>query len=242
MQPRPSQNRTNMPILNTALIRNTLTNLFGRSASAWTMSCVVLMTITGLTGARAVGQANEAKSAWGRRTWVWVASEDIPAGAALATRARRVEWPKPLVPADALGGESLDDDPGSARFAAYPVAEGQILVAAHLAPGNGRFPLTPPGDVAVAIPVAPSVVAAEPGDRVRAIASTTNGIGPLAEGADEEPPAESAEVLSIPGVVVGVNDSQITVAVAAADADALAQEVLSGSVALVYAQPDGTPG
>jgi Flp pilus assembly protein CpaB len=175
----------------------------------------------GLAVAATVQQAEDARDAWGRRTRVLVAAEDLTAGARLdASNTRLVPHPAPLVPPGAL--TQLPDD---GRVVA-PVYEGEVLRDERLAPA-GASPVTarlPASTRGMAVPIEPGTTPPlVVGDRVEVLVA----LPPEVAGGGAPGFALATDV-----PVVDVTDTAVTIAVGRDVAPRLAVAFGQGAVTL----------
>ncbi|HEY8525347.1 MAG TPA: SAF domain-containing protein [Acidimicrobiales bacterium] len=186
----------------------------------------LLALATAAAVAALVGSAAAARQRWGATRPVAVATRDLAAGEAVAGAVAVRRWPAALVPPAALAR------PPAGAVARHPVATGEPLVPAHLAPDGltGAAALVPAGSRAVAVPLAP--VAAPP----LAVGDLVDLVGVLPEGGGfESGGPEPAFPLAEGAPVVDVGDATASVAVPEADVPRVAYALAQGAVVVTLA-------
>lgn len=159
------------------------------------------------------GTARSLAAPFGPPTTVLVAVDDLPAGTALeAGHVRRARWPADLVPPGALTR--------AAGTLTAPLPAETVLTSGHVT-ADGLGGVAGRGRAAVPLPVE-HVPAVPVGALVRVVASEVDGSG---------------RVVADRGEVIGVDASAVWLAVADADAAAVAAAGLRGSIALVVLPP-----
>lgn len=171
-----------------------------------------------------VARAQVAAARFGTLRSVPVAARPLAVGAVVGAgdvEVRRL--PAALVPSGRLAAS-----PGRAgRTVLVPVARGEVLLAAKLAPDGeqGVAALLPPGSKALAVPVGPGTPSLARGNRVDVLASFEVADAPA--GADPTfPVAVAALVLDV------VPDKAVTVAVSPDEAPRVAFALAKGIVTL----------
>jgi Flp pilus assembly protein CpaB len=196
----------------------------------------VLALVTGLVVASLVRSGDAARRDWGTTRPVAVATRDLAAGDVLAADAVAVrDLPRALVPAAALAAA-----PAAGAVVRQPIASGEALVAARLAPDGlqGAAALVPAGHRAVAVPIGPSgAPPLGPGDLVDVLAvvsaaPTSSGESAAALTSVDRPPAFP---LVERAAVVAVEDDTVSVGVPEDDAPGVAFALTQGAVVLALA-------
>ena len=159
---------------------------------------------------------------WGATRTVIVARQRIAMGTAITADAVEAQtWPVALVPAGAL------DTMPIGRTAIASIEQGEAVLAARVAPVglHGLAALVPAGWRAIAIPVAPTVIALNVGNHVDLVAGFDR------TGSSGEPGGYSPSLtVARDAIVVGVDEQRVTVAVPGTDAERVALAVISGTV------------
>lgn len=187
----------------------------------WALA-VALAAATALTVHRLVGQAAERAAALGGMRTVPVAARAVERGAALAGADVALRpLPAALLPSGPLARSPVG------RVALVPLAAGEVLLAAKLAPEGlrGVAALVPPGLRALAVPVEPGGLRLRLGDRVDVLATFDT----IEAGSEPTFPVVRA------AVVVDVAEEAVTVAVTADEAPRVAFAVARGTVTLALA-------
>ena len=261
---RPLNNHQNRPTSrgpSTAAL-NSFTNRANRSSTRWMVSITVLGLITILAINQAFTKANVERDRWGDISPVLVATSDVEAGAVIgAENFAQASYPTALVPA---GGVASLSDLAVGTATANAISKGMPLTTGQVLTTGGRYPLTPTGHVAVAVPRGPAVVDAAKGDLVQVIvrdhpSSTLFGptSDPPADGSVSPKPStataaqeqtrsnDNTEVTAqgatgstptFAGIVVDATEERLTIALTKQDAIDVGQAVLSGSVGVMYQQ------
>ena len=195
----------------------------------WLLS-LALAGLTGLTVSRLVDEAAGRAAALGGLVDTPVAARPVGVGRAL--RAADVEVRR--LPASLLPRGRLARAPWAGRVAVVPLAAGEVLLAAKLAPDglSGVAALVPPGHRALAIPVDPGGLALNAGHRVDVLA-TFDAATP------EAPDPEPTFPVATDALVVEAGDEAVTVAVTPAQAARVAFALARGTVTLALTSPSG---
>lgn len=179
----------------------------------WTAAASVAAVGTLRLGAAERAVADE-RAAWGTPVVVAVATADLAPGAAVGPAdVELAERPAAMVPVGALTSVPIGE------VVTAPVVAGEVLVDARVGTG-GLSPVAarvPAGQRAVAVPTAAAVPPLRVGDLVDVL--------------------DGGGVVVAAALVVDVADGAVTLAVAAADAPALAAAASGGSVALALVGP-----
>jgi hypothetical protein len=171
----------------------------------WTI-VAILAAFAGLMVMRAADSVGAARDRWGESRPALVATHDVAPGEPLAPATQLRDLPAPMLPAGALS--ELD----AGAIARQRVAAGEVLVAHDASPSATPQSLIPEGWLAAAIAEAvPS--GARVGDRVTV---ATGGV-----------------VLADDGVVVGIVDDALLVAIPADAAPQVANAASSGDIAVL---------
>ena len=190
-------------------------------ATRWiAIAVVVAVAFTGVQRA-AAGAAAERRR-WGETRTVAVARHRIAIGTTIDGDAVDLQsWPTALVPAGALQSTP------AGRTATATIEAGEAVLGARLAPDglHGIAALVPPGWRALAIPVAPTVIALNVGDHVDLVAGF-DVAGATADRPDRSPSLTVAR----DAIVVAVDEQRVTVAVPDDDAERVAFAVVAGTV------------
>lgn len=168
---------------------------------------------------RATAAASRERHRWGDTRQVAVARHRISIGDTIDGDAVRTEsWPAALVPDGAI------DSVPAGRTALATIEQGEAVLSARVAPdgAHGTAALIPPGWRALAVPVAPTVIALGVGDQVDLIAGFDVG----GASADRAP----SLVVARDAIVVAVDDQRVTVAVPQEDAERVAFAIVAGTV------------
>jgi Flp pilus assembly protein CpaB len=192
----------------------------------WLLS-LALAGLTGLTVARLVDEAATRAAELGGLVDVPVAARPVAAGRTLRdgdVAVRRL--PAALLPRGRLARAP------AGRVAVVPLAAGEVLLAAKLAPDGltGVAALVPPGHRALAIPVDPGGLALNPGHRVDVLA-TFDAATP------EAPDPEPTFPVATDALVVDAGDEAVTVAVTPTQAARVAFALARGTVTLALTSP-----
>ena len=200
-----------------------------RSSLPFWAFAVLLSLVTGLTVVRLVGEASARASRLGGLVDVPVAARPVEAGASL--RARDVAVRR--LPAAVLPDGPLARSAGG-KTALVPLAAGEILLAAKLAPDGlrGVAALVPPGNRALAVPVDPGGLSLRTGHRVDVLATFEVAGG--AEGAADTAPTFP---VATDALVVDVGDEAVTIAVTPEQAPRVAFALARGTVTLALSGP-----
>lgn len=194
-----------------------------RSPLVFWFAVAALALLTASVVAGALGRAQSLARQYGPLKPMVVAARAVERGAVLRADDLAVR----LVPATMLvGGAVTSVDAGRGRAVVVPLAAGEPLLAAHLAPDglSGVAAQLVAGGRAVAVPAGANAPALRRGDVVDVLA-TLEGASTLAIAAD-------AVVVD-----VGAGDETITVAVSQEEARAVAYALAHGAVTVVL-----TPG
>lgn len=207
---------------------------------AYWLVAVSVAAAAGLTVSALVGQASARAARLGGLVDVAVAARAVGAGETLApgdVALRRL-------PAAALPDGPLARAPVG-RPALVPLARGEVLLAAKLAPDGvgGVAALVPRGRRAVAVPVAPGGLAVRRGDRVDVLATfETAGVAGGEDSAGEDAGGGDAGgggedgaptfAVATAAVVVDVAEESVTVAVTPHEASRVAFAIARGVVTL----------
>ena len=187
-------------------------------ATRWLVVGMVVM-VAATVVHRASAGAADARHRWGDTRTVAVARHRIPIGATIgADDVTTQSWPVALVPEGAL------DVAPSGRTATATIEAGEAVVAGRVAPDglHGTTALVPAGWRALAIPVAPTVIALAVGDHVDLVA----GFDVAGANADRSPSLTVAR----DALVVAVDEQRVTVAVRDDEAERVAFAVVAGTV------------
>lgn len=183
---------------------------------------VVLIALVGvLFGVEQHGAAGAAaeRHRWGDTRPIAVATRRIAIGETVdGDVAVQRTWPVALVPDGALEAVPLG------RTAIATIEPGEAVLASRIAPDglHGIPALVPPGFRALAVPVAPTVIALSVGDRVDLIA----GFDTAGVSGDRSPSLTVAR----DAIVVAVDDKRVTVAVHGDDVERVAFAIVAGTV------------
>ena len=160
----------------------------------------------GLFVMRAANGVEAARQSWGTTHPVYVAGRDVEPGAALGDSAETRQLPAPMVPADAV------TELATGAVARQRIAAGEVIVTHDVAPHAAPQSLIPQHWLAVAI-AEPVASGASVGDDVTV---TAGGV-----------------VIAAEGVVVGIADAALLVAVPADEAPQVAHAASTGDVAVL---------
>jgi len=151
------------------------------------------------------------RGAYGTLRRVAVARHPLAAGALLG--AADVSWRD--LPALALPADPAPNPVGRTTLA--PIAAGQVLTSAQLSDGRARglAALVPPGEQAVAVPLADHALGLAPGDRVEVVAPARDGNG-------------TGHVVVRDAPVLQVGSGRVVLAVGDDEIDALADALAAG--------------
>jgi Flp pilus assembly protein CpaB len=182
-----------------------------RPLAYWSLA-VLVAGGTGLIVHRVSASAAEARRRWGESVPTLVAIRPLAVGDALDATNVEVR----AIPVGVRPDTALDALPVAGRLVTAPVARNEIVTAARLGRGDrsALAGLLPPGTRGVAIPAPPGAVPVRTGDRVDVVA---------------------AQLVVPNATVVQTSESAVVVAVAEADAPAVARAVADGQVSLVLA-------
>lgn len=161
----------------------------------------------------------DAKHRWGEARSVVVARRRIEIGATVgADDVAAAAWPAGLVPDGAVEGSAVG------RTVVAAIEPGEVILNARLAPDglSGIAALVPDGWRALAIPIAPTVIALRPGDHVDLIAGFD-----VASSGGGGPPALT---VARDALVIAIDDQRLTVAVRSTDAEHAAFAAVAGTV------------
>jgi Flp pilus assembly protein CpaB len=198
-----------------------------RSPTAW-WSAAAAVAVLAATRLSAIDDEAEARrAAWGEAVTVAVAARDLAAGDVIGPGDVVVdEWPRAMVPDRAV------EEPPIGRTVAAPIVVGEAVVSDRVAPEglSDVAALLPPGWRAVAVPSASGGFGADApplalGDRVDVLATF--------EVLDVDSPP--TETVAEGALVVDVGETNVTVAVPAADAERVANAATTGTVTLTLA-------
>ena len=187
-------------------------------ATRWITGGIVVVVAFAVTEHRA-STAAQARQRWGDTRTVAVARHRIVIGSTIDPASIETQsWPAALVPEGAL--ESAPDG----RVAIATIEAGEAVLRARVAPDGleGIAALVPDGWRALAVPVAPTVIALRVGDRVDLIA----GFDVTGTTADRSPSLTVAR----DAIVVAVDEKRVTVAVSGDDAERVAFAIVAGTV------------
>jgi Flp pilus assembly protein CpaB len=193
-------------------------------AVPWWSAAAVVAIASGVTVARVVTEAEQARGRWGELRPAVVVLADADAGSVLGPDDVEVRHlPAALVPGGAL------DRPPQRAVTSAAVHAGEVLLAGRLAPAGASAvaALLPPGSRGVAVP-GRSGLPLEVGDRVDVLATFDAGLGNEAE------PTFAAARRA---VVVHVGDDAVSVAVPEQSAARVAYAVAAGTVTLTLSGP-----
>ena len=193
----------------------------------WALA-VALAAVTGLTVFRLVGEASARAARLGGLVDVPVAARRLDAGTTL--RAGDVAVRR--LPAASLPDAPVARSPAG-KAAIVPLAPGEVLLAAKLAPEGvgGVAALVPRGHRALAVPVDGAGLAVRAGDRVDVLATF--------EVADSggDPPAPPTFPVATAALVVHAAEEAVTVAVTPDEAPRVAFALARGTVTLALTGP-----
>lgn len=187
-------------------------------ATRWVVAALVVV-VPFTVAQRSAASAARERHRWGDTRVVAVARHRISIGDTISDDAVGTEsWPAAVVPEGAL--ETVP----SGRTALATIEPGEAVLGARVAPdgAHGAAALVPSGWRALAIPVAPTVIALGVGDHVDLIAGFDVGNS----GGDRSP----SLVVARDAVVVAVDDQRVTVAVPDDDAERVAFAIVAGTV------------
>ena len=168
---------------------------------------------------RATASAADERHQWGATRSVTVARHRIPMGRTIdAADVESRMWPIAMVPEGAVSTAP------SGRTAIATIEAGEAVLASRLAPdgAHGMAALVPAGWRALAVPVAPTVLALSIGDHVDLIA----GFDVANTNTDRSP----SLVVARDALVVAVDEQRVTVAVPDDDAERVAFAIVAGTV------------
>lgn len=182
----------------------------------WWAGALALAALTAVVVGRLAGDAAAEQARWGELVPAAVATADVAAGEPLFAEVRRL--PRSVVPPGATTE--------TVGIAAVPIAAGEVVLAARLAPAgtSAVAALVPPGHRALAVPSGDGLPV-EVGDLVDVLAT----LDPEA--------AVPTIVVARSALVVHVGEASTTVAVPAEDAPRLAFALAAGAVALALSGP-----
>jgi len=191
---------------------------------------VVLAVVAGTLAAGTVQRAEQARAAYGESRRVPVATGDLEVGAEVGDA--DVGWadlPLALLP------DGVADAP-TGRIVTEPVVRGEVILERRLSEGTGHgtAALIGAGRRALAVPTDTASPKLAVGDRVDAYASGSVG-GSLSDVARAQ--AGGARRVARNALVVAVDDRTATIAVAAAEAPAVAGALLDGALTIALVGP-----
>lgn len=206
-----------------------------RSPLPFWLLALALSLVTGLSVGRLVDEASRRAARLGGLVDVPVAARSVEAGRLL--RAGDVAVRR--LPAAVLPRGRLARSPAG-RVTMVPLAAGEVLLAAKLAPDGlaGVAALVPSGHRALAVPVEPGGLALRQGHRVDVLATFEVAAG---EGGQAGETGEGAGAPTFPvatgALVVDVAEGAVTVAVTPAEAARVAFALARGTVTLALTAP-----
>jgi len=189
-----------------------------RPVTRWFLTGLVVVVAATVVQRTSAGAA-DARHRWGDTRTVAVARHRIPIGAVIDGDAVTTQhWPVAVVPDGALA------DVPSGRTATAAIEAGEAVLAARVAPDGlrGAAALVPAGWRALAIPVAPTVIALAVGDHVDLVA----GFDVAGATTDRSPSLTVAR----DALVVAVDEQRVTVAVRDDEAERVAFAIVAGTV------------
>ena len=180
-----------------------------RPLAYWSLA-VLVAGGTGLIVQRVSASAAEARRRWGESVPTLVALRPLAVGDALDATNVEVR----AIPVGVRPDTALDALPAAGRLVTAPVGRNEIVTAARLGRGDrsALAGLLPAGTRGVAIPAPPGAVPLNVGDAVDVV---------------------GAQLVVRGATVVQAGDGAVVVAVAEADAPAVARAVADGQVSLV---------
>jgi len=187
-------------------------------AARWVVLAALLAvaaTVVHHTTARAADERRQ----WGATRTVAVARHRIATGSTIgAADVESASWPLAMVP------DSAVDTVPDGRTTTATIEAGEAVLTTRLAPEglHGVAALVPEGWRALAVPVAPTVLALAIGDHVDLIAGFDVGNA----SADRSPTL----VVARDAVVVAADEQRVTVAVPDEDAERVAFAIVAGTV------------
>ena len=187
-------------------------------ATRWVAGVIVIMIAFAVTQHSASSVAH-ARQRWGDTRTVAVARHRILVGSTIDGASMETQsWPAALVPEGAL------ESGFEGRTAIATIEAGEAVLRARVAPEGleGIAALVPDGWRALAVPVAPTVIALRVGDRVDLIAGFDVG----GTTTDRSPSLTVAR----DALVVAVDEKRVTVAVSRDDAERVAFAIVAGTV------------
>ena len=197
-----------------------------RRALVYWAATALLAGLTAVLVGALVTRAERAAARYGDARPVLVAVDDLAPGDLVTEAAVAVELrPAALVPEDALSERP------EGRTALAPIAAGEAIVPERLAPDGltGVAALLPEGTRALAVPTGPGTLRLALGDVVDVLVTADPG---LVEGT-----AGMGRTVASGATVVDVTEDTATVAVAQADAPAVAAALTQGTVTLALSLP-----
>ena len=201
-----------------------------RSPLPFWLLALALSLVTGLSVGRLVDEASRRAARLGGLTDVPVAARSVDAGRAL----RPADVAVRRLPAAVVPRGRLARSPAG-RVTVVPLAAGEVLLAAKLAPDGlaGVAALVPSGHRALAVPVEPDGLDLRQGHRVDVLATFEVSAAEGAEG-DAAPPTFP---VATDALVVDVAEQAVTVAVTPAEAARVAFALARGTVTLALTAP-----
>jgi len=197
-------------------------------AARWVaLAALVALAVTVLH--RTTASAADERHQWGATRAVSVARHRIAMGSTIdGSDVEQRAWPVALVPPGAV------DSAPDGRTAIATIEAGEAVLASRLAPEglHGLAALVPDGWRALAVPVAPTVLALGVGDHVDLIAGFDVGNA----GTERSPTL----VVARDAIVVGVDEQRVTVAVPDDDAERVAFAIVAGTVVPALRAPSGS--
>jgi Flp pilus assembly protein CpaB len=193
---------------------------------------VVLAVVAGALTASTVRRAEEVRAGYGEQRTVPVAVVDLAVGSPVADGdVRWIELPVAAIPADVAA------DPVG-RVVTEPIGRDEVVAERRLGGSEGEGPagLVPDGGRALAVPTDAATPALAVGDRVDAYAPV-EVVGAATQADYARAAGSGARRVARDARVVAVDDRAVTVAVAAAEAPAVARAVLDGAVVLALVAP-----
>jgi len=183
------------------------------------LAFAVLLALAVTVVHRTTASAADEHQQWGATRSVAVARNRIAMGTTIdAGDVEQRRWPVALVPDGAVDGTP------AGRTAIATVEAGEAVLASRLAPEgeHGMAALVPDGWRALAVPVAPTVLALGVGDHVDLIAGFDVG--------DASTDRSPSLVVARDAIVVAVDEQRVTVAVPDDDAERVAFAIVAGTV------------
>ena len=187
-------------------------------ASRW-LALAALLALAVTVVHRTTASAADDRQQWGATRSVAVARHRIAMGTTIdAGDVEQRSWPVALVPDGAVAASP------AGRTAIATIETGEAVLASRLAPdgAHGMAALVPDGWRALAVPVAPTVLALGVGDHVDLIAGFDVG--------DASTDRSPSLVVARDAIVVAVDEQRVTVAVPDDDAERVAFAIVAGTV------------